>query len=51
MVGSGVTDPRCSWEQFQGLFNEKYFSDVIRSSKMEEFMSLVQGRMTATEYV
>ena len=30
-----------SWELFQGLFNEKYFSDVIRSSRMEEFVHLV----------
>ena len=27
-----------TWEQFQSLFNEKYFNDVIRSSKMEEFV-------------
>lgn len=32
------------------MFNEKYFSDVIRSSKMEEFVSLIQGRMTVIEY-
>ena len=39
-----------SWEQFQGLFNEKYFSDVVRSSRIEEFVRLVQGSMTVTEY-
>ena len=39
-----------SWEQFQRLFNEKYFSEVVRSSRMEEFVRLVQGRMTVTEY-
>ena len=50
-VVSQIQDVRTlSWEQFQGLFNEKYFSDVIRSSKMEEFVHLVQGRMTVTEY-
>ena len=41
-VVSQIRDVRAlSWEQFQGLFNEKYFSDVIRSSKMEEFMNLI----------
>ena len=50
-VVSQIRDVRAlSWEQFQGLFNEKYFSDVIRSSRMEEFVRLVQGRMTVTEY-
>ena len=40
-VVSQIRDVRAmTWEQFQGLFNEKYFSDVIRSSKMEEFVSL-----------
>ena len=32
------------------MFNEKYFSDVVRSSRIEEFVRLVQGRMTVTEY-
>ena len=39
-----------TWEQFQEAFNEKYFSDVVRSSKIEEFVNLVQGKMTVTEY-
>ena len=50
-VVSQIRDVRAlSWEQFQGLFNEKYFSDVVRSSRIEEFVRLVQGRMTVTEY-
>lgn len=50
-VVSQIRDVRAlSWEKFQGLFNEKYFSDVVRSSKMEEFVSLIQGRMTVTKY-
>ena len=50
-VVSQIRDVRAmTWEQFQCLFNEKYFSDVIRSSKMEEFVSLAQGKMTVSEY-
>ena len=40
-----------TWEQFQEAFNKKYFSDVVESSKVEEFVSLVQGKMTVMEYV
>ena len=32
------------------MFNEKYFSDAIRSSKVKEFVSLVQGKMTVMKY-
>ena len=39
-----------TWEQFQGVFNEKYFSDVVQSSKMEDFVSLIQGKLTVAEY-
>lgn len=39
-----------TWEQFHDALNEKYFSDAVRSSKVEEFMSLVQGIMTVLEY-
>ena len=28
-----------SWEEFQTLFNEKYYNDVIRAAKAEEFIS------------
>ena len=46
-VVSQIRDVRIvSWEQFQGVFNEKYFSNVVRSSKMEEFASLIQGKMS-----
>ena len=50
-VESQIRDVRAlTWEQFQSLFNEKYFSEVIRSSKMEEFVGLAQGKMTVLEY-
>ena len=50
-VVSQIRDVRAmTWEQFQGLFNEKYFSDVIPSSKMEEFVGLAQGKMTVSQY-
>ena len=39
-----------TWEQFQGVFNEIYFIYAIQSSKVEEFASLVHGKMTMTEY-
>lgn len=50
-VVSQIQDVRTlSWKQLQVVFNEKYLSDIVRSSKMEEFGSLIQGRMTVTEY-
>ena len=39
-----------SWEQFQGVFNQRYFSDVVRKSKRDELIRLIQGRLTVAEY-
>ena len=39
-----------TWEEFQEVFNEKYFNDAVRRAKVEEFASLVQGRLSVTEY-
>ena len=40
-----------SWKQFQGVFNRRYFSDVVRKSKRDEFVGLMQGKSTVAEYV
>ncbi|XP_062116236.1 uncharacterized protein LOC133830299 [Humulus lupulus] len=39
-----------SWEEFQTLFNEKYYNDAIRAAKADEFMRLLQGSLSVTEY-
>ena len=39
-----------SWEDFAEVFNEKYFNDVVRAAKLEEFAVLTQGRLCVTEY-
>ena len=39
-----------SWEEFQTLFNEKYYNDAIRAAKAEEFIRLLQGSLSITEY-
>ena len=38
------------WEDFQEVFNEKYFNDVVRAVKLEEFVVLTQGWLSVTEY-
>ena len=40
-----------TWEQFREVFYEKYFNDTVRGAKTEEFMGLIQGKLTFTEYV
>ena len=39
-----------SWEQFQEVFTQRYFSDVVRKSKRDEFVGLIQGKFTIAEY-
>ena len=39
-----------SWEEFQTLFNENYYNDAIRATKAEEFIRLLQGGLSVTEY-
>ena len=39
-----------SWEEFQTLFNEKYYNDIVKATKAEEFSKLLQGNMTVTDY-
>ena len=40
-----------TWEQFREVFYEKYFNDTVRGAKTEEFVGLVQGKLTVAEYV
>ena len=39
-----------SWEQFQEVFNQRYFSDMARKSKRNEFVCTIQGKLTVVEY-
>ena len=38
------------WKDFRQLFNERYYCDAAQTAKMNEFMNLVQGNTTVTEY-
>ena len=40
-----------TWEEFRGLFMEKYFLASARHAKAREFLELRQGTMTVLEYV
>ena len=40
-----------TWEEFHGLFMEKYFTISARHEKAREFLELRQGTMTILEYV
>ncbi|XP_047161885.1 uncharacterized protein LOC124831838 [Vigna umbellata] len=39
-----------SWEVFKAKFYEEYFPDSVRYAKEVEFLQLVQGDMTVSEY-
>ena len=40
-----------TWAEFHDLFMGKYFSDIARHAKAQEFLELKQGTMTVLEYV
>ena len=40
-----------TWAEFQELFMGKYFLDIARHAKAQEFLELKQGTMTVIEYV
>ena len=40
-----------TWVEFQELFMGKYFPDIARHAKAQEFLELKQGTMTVIEYV
>ena len=39
------------WKEFRQLFNERYYCDAVKTAKMNEFLNLVKGNATVTEYV
>ncbi|XP_062075695.1 uncharacterized protein LOC133779806 [Humulus lupulus] len=39
-----------SWNEFRDLLNQKYYSNVVRAAKVNEFTGLVQENMSVTEY-
>ena len=40
-----------TWAEFQEMFMGKYFSDIARHAKAQEFLELKQGTMTVMDYV
>ena len=40
-----------TWAEFQELFMGKYFPDIARHVKAQEFLELKQGTITVIEYV
>ena len=40
-----------TWAEFHDLFMGKYFPDIARHAKAQEFLELKQGTMTVIEYV
>ncbi|KAM6560267.1 hypothetical protein CsatA_029506 [Cannabis sativa] len=39
-----------TWEEFKSLFEEKFYYIAVRSSHMEDFVKLTQGKMSVAEY-
>ena len=40
-----------TWAEFQRVFHEKYFSEAVQNSKMNEFINLRQGKLSVANYV
>ena len=40
-----------TWAEFQELFMGKYFPDITRHAKAQEFLELKKGAMTVMDYV
>ena len=40
-----------TWAEFQELFMGKYFPDIARHAKAQEFLELKKGAMTVMDYV
>ena len=40
-----------TWADFQQVFHEKYFSEAVQNSKMNEFINLRQGKLSVADYV
>ncbi|GFS35664.1 hypothetical protein Acr_00g0041350 [Actinidia rufa] len=43
-------EPNMTWERFQAAFNDKYFSQALKSKKLKEFIHLKQENMTVMTY-
>ena len=41
---------RMTWKQFLRLVNEKYLGEIVHSEKMQEFITLSQGRLLVAKY-
>ena len=39
-----------TWEEFERLFLDIYFGEVVKHAKMMEFEHLIQGTMSVLEY-
>ncbi|XP_042422874.1 uncharacterized protein LOC122010411 [Zingiber officinale] len=47
----GVNQNTLTWEEFKGIFYDKYFTADVRSRLKREFMSLRQGDLSVAEFV
>ncbi|PSR89084.1 Calreticulin like [Actinidia chinensis var. chinensis] len=43
-------EPHMTWERFQVVFDDKYFSQALESKKIKEFIHLKQGNTTMMAY-
>ena len=39
-----------TWDEFIQVFNQKYYSPAILATRVDEFITLTQGKSTVTEY-
>ena len=39
-----------TWAQFVQAFSKKYYSPVVLATKVDEFITLVQGSLSVTDY-
>lgn len=39
-----------TWEEFQTLFNKKYYNEDVRATKADEFTKLTQGSLSVIDY-
>ncbi|XP_060974151.1 uncharacterized protein LOC133039307 [Cannabis sativa] len=39
-----------TWDEFKNLFEEKFYNIAVRTSHMEDFVKLTQGKMSVAEY-
>ncbi|KAK8681782.1 hypothetical protein V6N13_054184 [Hibiscus sabdariffa] len=49
-VTSSMDEGEITWEFFQSAFRKKYLGTRYRDEKKKEFMALVQGSMSVTDY-